>query len=180
VFVQRYAESCGEGGGVYAISTGDLCDYAHVTRLQAELANMLEIAEANSHGASALIDSLNEVQNERDTLKAELSLLRDMEKRATESLWSAQSELTKARRSAMQALSLIEPIRRGANLSSSDIWEACAALEARLPAPAKIDTCVHEWVDVHNEYVKSGEICAKLCGAIRSGNQSAPAAKGGE
>lgn len=32
--------------------------------------------------------------------------------------------------------------------------------------------CDHQWVDARNQYVTSGEICAKLCGAVRPGNEA--------
>lgn len=30
--------------------------------------------------------------------------------------------------------------------------------------------CQHEWLDARNSVITSGEICAKMCGAIRPGN----------
>lgn len=38
---------------------------------------------------------------------------------------------------------------------------------AALSAPPAAE-CDHEWVSARNKYVTSGEICAKLCGAIRA------------
>ena len=40
--------------------------------------------------------------------------------------------------------------------------------ERHLADEAKVQACDHQWVSARNQYIQSGEICAKLCGAIRS------------
>lgn len=46
---------------------------------------------------------------------------------------------------------------------------------AALSAPPAAE-CDHEWVSARNKYITSGEICAKLCGAIRTEGSATPVA----
>lgn len=53
-----------------------------------------------------------------------------------------------------------------------DLTERQEKLDVLIDAAlaGKPDTCGHEWTDVTNSHVQSGELCLK-CGAIRAGNQ---------
>ncbi|RMN61801.1 hypothetical protein LCH33_002124 [Pseudomonas amygdali] len=70
VFIRRYAESCGEGGGVYAKRDGDLCDYHHVTHLQAEIERLTYELNCSKGLANLTKGNLDEAKEEIDQLKA--------------------------------------------------------------------------------------------------------------
>ncbi len=55
------------------------------------------------------------------------------------------------------------------------LWYGFASMDEKarfiidaLLGPESKTECDHEWVSARNEVVKSGEMCAKMCGAIRA------------
>lgn len=67
------------------------------------------------------------------------------------------------------ALKKGEAWRVGEGSEIMDAYEAACHAHCGVP----VDVCEHVWVSARNEVVESGEICAKLCGAIRA--EQAPA-----
>lgn len=57
-----------------------------------------------------------------------------------------------------------EAWRVGEGAEIMDAYEAACHAYCVVP----VDVCEHVWVSARNEVVESGEICAKLCGAIRA------------
>lgn len=162
VFIRRYAESCGEGGGVYATKDGDLCDYQHIARLQAEIAEKQareemfylkqQIAENKLATALAEIDSLkgrynrdvNGLNNEGDPIGG------DPAGGYANDLHSARSEIDqlKAQRDELQTFDIDSAARKLANCMDYP-WEympeagrnsmrsnAKAVIDAALSKPA--------------------------------------------
>ena len=93
------------------------------------------------------------------------------------------NENTQAERKAFEALSefaadpaLLERDSKGRYFYTRVrvLWEGWQA-RAALSAPPAAE-CDHEWVSARNKYITSGEICAKLCGAIRTEGSATPVA----
>lgn len=69
--IARFIENCGEGGGVVPNREGDLCEYRHVTRLQAEVERLKQVAIDRK-------DELTKLCTERNDLQSELTKAREL------------------------------------------------------------------------------------------------------